>query len=454
MMQKVFDYIGQNGLLSEGDTVVVGVSGGADSVCLLHLLKEYSAAHPLKLIAAHVHHGLRESADRDEEYVQKLCTGWGILLKVCHIDAGKIAKEQGISVEEAGRIKRYEFFRRVQEENHGTKIAVAHHRDDLCETMLFQLFRGSGIGGLRGIKPMSGDIIRPLLCVSKEEIEGYLRQKGIAWCEDETNKDLTYSRNRIRNQIMPVAKEICTKAPEHMAQSAERIRELEEYLDSECDRVEGTVTKTTVSKDGKILEILLCNELFALPKALGGELVLRALCKTAGRKRDIGSAQIEAVFDLYGAPKGKERVFLYDIRAKKDYDGIHITKMNAKEKSGSGEEISGRLDMKVISDPDLSAVPTDEYRKWFDYDLIGEQICLRKPLEGDYLYVTKDGRKLLKDYCKDAKIPDKERENLLIVAKDSLVLWVVGRRMGEYGKVCDQTKRVLELSVTETDKDE
>ena len=129
-------------------------------------------------------------------------------------------------------------------------------------------------------------------------------------------------------------------------------------------------------------------------------------------------------------------------------------KMNAKETSGSGEEISGRLDMKVISDPDLSAVPTDEYRKWFDYDLIGEQICLRKPLEGDYLYVTKDGRKLLKDYCKDAKIPDKERENLLIVAKDSLVLWVVGRRMGEYGKVCDQTTRVLELTVTETDKNE
>ena len=171
---RIFEYINEYGMICDGDAVVAGVSGGADSVCLLILLAEYQKGHPFTLIAAHVHHGLRENADGDEAYVKELCERLHVPLKILHIDAKSEAERLGVSVEEAGRIKRYEFFREISK---GGKIAVAHHRDDLCETMLFQMFRGSGISGLRGIQPVSGDIIRPLLSVSREEIEASLRKK-------------------------------------------------------------------------------------------------------------------------------------------------------------------------------------------------------------------------------------------------------------------------------------
>ena len=229
---KVFNYISEYGMIRNGDVVVAGVSGGADSVCLLTLLVEYRKDHSFTLVAAHVHHGLRENADGDEAYVKELCERLHVPLEILHIDAKSEAERLGVSVEEAGRIRRYEFFREISK---GGKIAVAHHRDDLCETMLFQMFRGSGISGLRGILPVSGEIIRPLLSVSREEIEAYLKEAGISWRTDESNEELIYARNRIRHEILPVAEEICAGAKEHMAESSARLREIEEYIKAQAE---------------------------------------------------------------------------------------------------------------------------------------------------------------------------------------------------------------------------
>lgn len=452
MVRKVYDYIEQNRLLENMDTIVVGVSGGADSVCLLSLLCEYSNKHPLNLIAAHVHHGLRDNADGDEEFVKNLCGELQVPLRILHIDAAKEAQALGISVEEAGRVKRYEFFNELAEEaGEKTRIAVAHHRDDLCETMLFQLFRGSGIHGLRGILPLSGNIIRPLLCVSKDEIRTFLLERGITWREDESNDEDIYARNRIRHEILPLAEQICSGAAEHMAKSAVRFRELEDYLDAECDRLEDDVISREIAKDGKLTGILLKNSLFALPKAICGELILRSLCRIAGRKRDIGSVQVEAVEELYLSEKGKERLFIYGIQAKKDYDGIRLNLSDAV--CDTEEEVSICLISEVLEGVDLENPPKTEDRKWFDYDLVGDDVVLRRPADGDYLYVKKDGRKQIKDYCKDEKIPETERKNLLVAAKESLVLWIIGRRMGEFGKVSENTKRVLQLSIKEVKSD-
>ncbi|MBR3040286.1 MAG: tRNA lysidine(34) synthetase TilS [Lachnospiraceae bacterium] len=466
MWNRIYEEIEKERMMKDGDTVVAGVSGGADSVCLLYVLKEYAKIHEIKLIAAHIHHGLRDNADGDEAYVKALCTEWNVPLRVLHIDAKQVATDRKISVEEAGRQERYAFFRQILEEEKASgngKIAVAHQQDDLCETMLFQLFRGSGISGLRGILPVSGNIIRPLLSVSRAEIENFLSEKGIAWREDESNEDVTYSRNRIRHEILPAAELVCDGAKEHMAKAAKRLREIEEYINAEADRAESLYVKESETEDGEA-EILIRNEILDLPAALSGEILLRALAKVAGKSRDIGAVQVEALRDLYASQVGRKREFIYEVRAYREYAGIRLT--CAEEKTLSDNKGTEQIDLPTreedypfLTKGDLSLecrivpydsneeIPSDDYKKWFDYDIMKSGLCFRHPKEGDYITVTKEGgHKALKDYLKDEKIPARERGEVWVLAGGSNVWWVVGRRISEEAKVTEQTEKCLLIS--------
>ena len=208
MIEKVRKYIKQYDMLMPGDTVVAGVSGGADSLCLLFMLKEFAKEMPLQLAVVHVNHGIREEATEDAAYVKQICEELDVPFFLKEADVEGIAKSQGISTEEAGRNVRYEAFSEVLGEHFTAgKIAVAHNANDRAETMLFHLFRGTGLTGLSGIKPVRGQIIRPLLCLSREEIEQYLVKKEIAFCIDRTNNEDTYTRNKIRHHILPFAEE-------------------------------------------------------------------------------------------------------------------------------------------------------------------------------------------------------------------------------------------------------
>lgn len=483
----VFNYINEYDMIRDGDAVVAGVSGGADSVCLLILLAEYKKGHPFTLIAAHVHHGLRENADGDEAYVKELCERLHVPLKILHIDAKSEAERLGVSVEEAGRIKRYEFFREISK---GGKIAVAHHRDDLCETMLFQMFRGSGISGLRGILPVSGEIIRPLLSLSREEIEAYLKEEGISWRTDESNEELIFARNRIRHEILPVAEEICAGAKEHMAESAARLREIEEYIKA---RAEAEKNKYLVYFPGKSEfredkdSILIKNEITELPKALSGELILQALCEIAGKKRDIGLAQVEALYGLFFSQVGRKREFIYGLKAEREYEGVRLFQISEITEEGKTEskqdnktdskqhgQLEGLQDgiqetvqvvlngdefslggeyfvnARLLSGVSLKKIPTDSYTKWLNYDTINNCLVFRHPEKNDYLIINKEGgRKLLKDYFVNEKIPAKKRPALWVLADGDRILWVVGYRIGEDAKVTETTGKAIEIKVKE-----
>ena len=479
----VFNYINEYDMIRDGDAVVAGVSGGADSVCLLTLLAEYQKGHPFMLIAAHVHHGLRENADGDEAYVKELCERLHVPLKILHIDAKSEAERLGVSVEEAGRIKRYEFFREIAK---GGKIAVAHHRDDLCETMLFQMFRGSGISGLRGILPVSGEIIRPLLSLSREEIEAYLKEEGISWRTDESNEELIFARNRIRHEILPVAEEICAGAKEHMAESAGRLREIEEYIKAQA---EAEKNKYLVYFPGKSEfredkdSILIKNEITELPKALSGELILQALCEIAGKKRDIGLAQVEALYDLFSSQVGRKREFIYGLKAEREYEGVRLFQSSGVTEEGkaeskqddktdskqeglqdgiqetvqvvlNGDEFSlggeNFVNARLLSGVSLKKIPTDSYTKWLNYDTINNCLVFRHPEKNDYLIINKEGgRKLLKDYFVNEKIPAKKRPALWVLADGDRILWVVGYRIGEDAKVTETTGKAIEIKVKE-----
>ena len=181
MYRRVREYIRRYGMLEQGDRIIAGVSGGADSICLLFMLIDYAKEAGCSVAAVHVHHGLRgEAADADAAYVEKVCEEQGIGCRVFREDVRAFAEQKGLTVEEAGRDVRRECFRKVMEEEHGTKIALAHHQDDNAETLIWNLCRGCGIKGLGGIAPAAGDFIRPLLCLRRHEIEAYLKERGIA----------------------------------------------------------------------------------------------------------------------------------------------------------------------------------------------------------------------------------------------------------------------------------
>jgi tRNA(Ile)-lysidine synthase len=469
MQDQVYSYMEKEHMLDGTDTVVVGVSGGADSVCLLALLAEYAKTHPLTVIAAHVHHGLRENADLDEIYVKEYCEKLQVKLHTLHIDAAKEAENLGISVEEAGRVKRYAFFEELAEKSgENTRIAVAHHRDDQCETMLFQLFRGSGVHGLRGILPVTGKIIRPLLCVSKEEICAYLKEKNISWREDESNGEDIYARNRIRHEILPVAEQICPKASEHIEEAAERLRDAEEFIAMEAAKAK----KLTAVYNSESGQIRIGSAITEYPAILRREVLLSCLQEVSGKKRDIGSAQVAALEDLFTSQVGKERQLIYGIRAKRTYEGITLSPSLDYFDLGLNidfeEEYSIQLDeepVEIVTSDGMTVeyeimskpsgeIPKGEDRKWFDLNAVREEallgyVTLRHPKRSDFLVINRDGEKQpVYDFFKNAKIPEEERDGLWVLATDVRVLWIIGYRMGEYAKITDGTREVLEIRIT------
>lgn len=198
MYHKVKAYIEKYHMLDEKDKVIVGVSGGADSICLLFMLIELKKEMGLSVEAVHVHHGLRkETADADAAYVKKVCKELGIELRLFYEDVKSFALHNKMSEEEAGRYVRRRIFKEVLKEAGGTKIALAHHQNDNAETLLWNLCRGCSLKGMGGIAPVDGVFIRPLLCLKREEIESYLVNRGISYCTDETNLEDGHTRNRI-----------------------------------------------------------------------------------------------------------------------------------------------------------------------------------------------------------------------------------------------------------------
>ena len=244
LTEKILFYMKRYHMIPENKNIVVGLSGGADSVCLLYVLAALRKKLGLQLCAVHVHHGLRGvEADADEAYVRDICRAWDVPLKAMRIDAAALAKQWGIGCEEAGRRARYEIFEECLQGMGGCRgaIAVAHHRDDCAETLLFHMFRGTGLDGMAGIRPVrkterESMIIRPLLETGKTEIESFLQEKGISWRIDSTNTGEDYTRNRIRNRVLPYAeKEICSGAGAHLAKEAQLLAETADFVRS-CTR--------------------------------------------------------------------------------------------------------------------------------------------------------------------------------------------------------------------------
>lgn len=460
MLKKVRDYMREHEMTAPGDAVIVALSGGADSVCLLTVLKQLATPEFL-LRAVHVHHGIRGAeADRDEAFAQKLCESLSVPLCVayCHVPA--YAAEHGLSEEEAGRILRYQVLEKEagkweQELPAGSrvKIALAHHRDDNAETILHHLLRGSGLTGLAGIRPVQGRRIRPLLCVGREEIRAYLEAGHISWCEDSTNQSPDYTRNRIRSQVLPLLKTaVNEQAEEHILQAGQIIGQADAYLRQQAEEI----WQEAVCGREEDLAAIPLTAFARQPEILKTYLIRHMLDQLHPGWKDIGSRHFTAIAELAGKPVGSRLDLPGGLMARTGYETLEIVRkaereVSVKTESGADGEIHGRqtvpeLHMTVFSRQKDQEIPKNQYTKWFDYDKIKGTLSVRTRRTGDYLILPSGGSKTIARYMIDEKIPKEKREQILLLAEGSHVLWVVGFRISEYYKIEEHTENILQVT--------
>ena len=468
MVEEVLQYMTQYHMVEPGDVVITGVSGGADSVCLLLVLQKLAAELSISIEAVHINHGIRTEAAGDAEFVRRLCEDRGIPFHLVCADVETQAKQEKMSTEEMGRKIRYEAFRQILGERKG-RIAVAHNSNDRAETMLFHLFRGTGLAGVCGIRPVQGEIIRPLLFLERKEIEQWLQEQGISFCTDATNLGDDYTRNRIRHHILPYAEEeIVHGATANMNRAAKQLQEADEYVMRQTlAAVERCCIFTEHPKAASVKLSLLQKEDPFIQKRL----LFYTVCEIAGRKKDITEAHIQSIYKLLQGTGSKECMLPYQVHVYKQYEWVKIEKSEAERGISQAKYMElpelpvdipsvvdvpglGRVEFRTFPCEKSQIIPQKTYTKWFDYDKITRIMCLRPRQAGDYLTVNQQmGRKSLQDYFVDQKIPKENRNSLYVLAMDHHVVWVPGLRISEYFKITEQTERVLQVKVLSKELD-
>ncbi len=438
-------------LLSQGETVLVGVSGGADSVCLLHALNVLKEELKIKLAAAHFHHGIRgKDADNDAAFVKKLCKSWKIPCYQTKEDVPALAKEMEVSEETAGRIARYRFFRELCEKKGFTKIATAHHRDDQAETVLMRILRGSGIDGLSGIRYLRHDgVIRPLLDVERAEIEGYCKENNLVYCEDATNQEDAYTRNRIRHHLLPMLKEeFNPNIVTALANLAQNMAEDGDFINGYAQRLYRRIQNPAPGHKPTLLDM---ETLLWVQDSIRNRLLIAAAQEEMGKDYRLERCHLNSIQGLLEKETGASISLPQGLTVAVRYGWLAFEMAEEPEVEQTVYEQPefGRqyeICQKAVTLTLLEKVKkSKKHRLVLDYDKIAHlPLQLRTRRNGDRIAVYQDGReKKLKDFLIDAKIPAKERDSIPLLCSGSQVLAVIGHRVAEPYKCTKETVRGL-----------
>ena len=438
-LKSVIDTIEKYRMLSKNDTVVVGLSGGADSVALFNVLYNLKDIYSLSIHTAHINHMIRgEEANRDMEFAKKTAEEKGVPFHLLECNVPKLAKEKGISEEMAGRLVRYEFFKSIAPNG---KIAVAHHMSDSVETTLINLIRGSSLKGLKGISATNGNIIRPLIRCSRDEIENYLASIGASYVTDSTNAENIYTRNKVRNVIIPKMCELNPNIISTIYGNSTLIGDDEDYLSNVCVEY----AKKLVSKDEDTVSLNLDGKLHI---AIKRRLVLYCANMVCENTK-LSSAFVDNVLSLntggitsYG-----------NIYAKRSYDRIVFSK----SLSGADDflypvKAPGELFIPEISKTYVFEIlPKGEVTSYengiiyLDNDKISS-LTLRNRKNGDWFCpLGLGGKKKIKDFFIDMKIPRDERNRLPVLEDNGNVVAILCHRADEKYKVTNSTKTILKI---------
>lgn len=455
MREKVINTINKYNMISKGDKIVIGLSGGPDSTALLHVLNSLREDYGIKLYAVHINHMIRgDEALRDEEYSKSLSERLNVPFFLKRAEVIKFAKEKKMSLEEAGRYIRYSFFNEVAKEVGANKIALAHNMNDQAETMIMRFFRGSGISGLCGIKPVRDNkYIRPIIECNREEIEEYCKVNNLNPIIDSTNEESIYVRNRIRLEVIPYIKNYFNpNIVESLYRSSEIIRDEEDFIKIEAMKC----IEVIKLKDG--YDVKKFNSLHIAIKRR----ILRSIIEDAkGNLNGIEGKHIEECIEIIKNEDTGKRVSLPDnIECLIEYDIFKINKKTQIKDFEIELKIPGKvileeqnieISLKIICKNNYTFRDT-MFIKYFDYDKIKDKLCIRNRRDGDYMYPKgMEGRKKIKDIFIDKKIPRDVRDRIPLIALGNEILWIPKIRDTRNYKIDENTKHILEIKIKRSD---
>ena len=530
-LESVKSYIEEYDMLRPEDRVVIGVSGGADSVALLRVILMLKDPSDVRVV--HVNHGIRgEEAKRDQQFVEELCRSLGVECKVYTANIPEMAERLHLTEEEAGRRFRYDCFNREadnlgeeltdriysdvklsgekqldkklsdekksdmknisgRQETVGrtetagrTVIAVAHNRDDLAETVIYNMIRGSSLLGLAGIRPVRDRIIRPLLMESRARIEEFLRELGQDYVTDSTNLQTDYTRNKLRHIVIPELVRINEGAVQHIVDIARDAEELRIYTEQqvrgitsfendEFSRTNDAIWKmyqidkdysgNDLTEDSKTdericpghkplvdsvsIDISLINSNSNRNNLEKGEIVLSFLEMVCGRRKDITRNHIRSVIELADMETGKRISLPYGMVAEKVYNKIKVYTEARSTREGQAESLQSAFSINIFSREEINEISRDEYTKMIDCDKICGTLSFRHPEDGDYIVTRSDGgRKKLSRFFTDNKVERDRRPDMIVVADGNEIVWGVGLRLSERYKITDATKRIMSIT--------
>lgn len=444
MIEKVRKTIQKQALIKSEETVLCALSGGADSVVLLHVLKQLAEEMNFSLIAAHFNHEIRgESADADEAFVKELCRSWGV---ECVTDRGNVpefAKEKGYTIEQAARIMRYGFLENMRAD----KIAVAHHMNDQAESILMHIIRGSGTAGICGMRYMRGKIIRPLLDVKRSDIESYAAINNLKFCTDATNFIPDGTRNKLRLCIVPnIEREINPCFVDSICSMAQIVRQDDDYLYG--------LAKKELEKcklgDNAYDRILLREIDLPLRRR-----AIRIAAVKAGAFADIEQRHVELIEELLFAKTGAV-LNLPHIVVWIAYSKIYFENCEKYDKINSVTEYcvdfcvtgatkipNGRIESSIVSG---NSFERNKNVAYMDLDKLPEKVCVRQRRTGDRLHPAGAiGGKKLKDYFIDKKI-ERQNRNMPLICCGSDVLCVLGMTVAQSVAVTENTVKMLKVT--------
>ncbi|HHY94800.1 MAG TPA: tRNA lysidine(34) synthetase TilS [Firmicutes bacterium] len=481
LYQRIADYVCRHRMFEPGQGVVVAVSGGSDSVALLHLLSRLQETYGLQLHVAHLHHGLRgEEADEDLRFVAELASSLGIPFSWRRVDVADRARRDRVGVEEAGRAARYEFLEETADRVGAQRVALGHTRDDQAETVLMRLLRGSGIDGLAGIPPVRGRIVRPLLVAGREELQEYCRQQGLGWRVDFTNMDPAFFRNRIRHELLPFLEERFSRTVRAtLAETAEVLRPDVTWLRQQTEEALAAVARPRPG--GLDID---AEALRALPPALGRRVIRAAVGQVKYRGRQLGARHVQAVLDMLDLGRDGEVHLPGGVVAVLQDYRLSVQRVAAGAGAGAAAGATGfRYGWQVPGEVEVPeaglclhghVIPEETgvrcaiagsgrepgwgtggeqdrgselaWRALLDYNKAGAQLLVRSWQPGDRFYpLGMEAAKKLQDFFVDAKVAREQRQRIPLVLSGDEIVWVVGYRIDHRFRVTPATRDILVL---------
>ncbi|MBA4250472.1 MAG: tRNA lysidine(34) synthetase TilS [Chlorobiaceae bacterium] len=446
--QKIIDFISAKELISPKEKILLTLSGGADSVFMLSFFKKFQKKFKIELVALHVNHKLRgKNSDKDEMFCKVLCEKNEIPFYSFSVDVNKTSKLLKISLEEAGRFVRYNIFSKALFELKFDKIATAHNKNDNTETVLFNMIKGTGIKGLCGIPIKRDKIIRPILCLTKDEILHYLKENKIKFREDSSNKDELFKRNYLRLKILPqLRKNINPALDENIFSLTQILSEVNDVYKKKLNDYQNQIEK----EEARIS--------FDIDKISFGDLVMTDVIRNTILNKfnlEINFKKSIKILNLRTNQKGKEIQIDKNISAIREADKIIIYKKQKRLVEESFIEVDSErlIDEQKISirrvDKKEVKINSNAKIEFIDADKVKSNLKIRRWQKGDFFYpLGMNGKKKISDYLTNCKIDSSKKKNQIVLLHEEKIVWLVGRRLDNRFKITNDTKNILKLEIS------